>query len=522
MDGQNQTEYLLEGPTRFSESLIWQLQRQYFEKAGIDAWRQKQVPHYITSNPMIARTYAALIFAFLRDLVRTGPPEETVYFLELGAGSGRLAFHLLHALERLRNSTGLEVPKYCFVISDFAEQNLEFWQTHSRFQPFIAQGIVDFSLFDALSDSHLSLRNSQVTLGPNSLETPLIVIANYFFDSIPQDLFYFDQGNIYPTEVALYLEGSPDLLSPEQVLQEMYAEYTHSSSSSAYPEPHLTQLLSTYADSLENSYLLFPHVGIKCLDRLKAISKKGICLISADKGNHRLDELQGSRPPDLVTHGSFSLSVNYHSLRLYCEAQKGVCLSPRMPHHDLALHCFLMTPHPEIYREFQAEYDQKVNDFSPDDFFSVKKFIERQIPYMSLQDITACIKLSGFDARLYGQFHPRILELVGECTESERWTLFQLIPRIWDLFYPLAEEEDLAFSLGILLCELNFFREAIRFFQLSMNIYGAGPEALGNMAICHHALGELDSALSLAQQTLDLNPQHSVALELVNALRSSS
>jgi SAM-dependent MidA family methyltransferase len=92
----------LEAPVRFSQSKIWAMQQAYFKQTGIDAWRNAQVTHYITSNPFIARKYANMIMAFFADRRRLGKTDEKVYLLELGAGSGRFSYHLLKELEQLQ------------------------------------------------------------------------------------------------------------------------------------------------------------------------------------------------------------------------------------------------------------------------------------------------------------------------------------------------------------------------------------------------------------------------------------
>ena len=87
---------------RFSEAPIWELQRTYYEELGMKAWNNDQVPQYITSNPMIATAYAEIIFGFLRDRADQGDLTETVTILELGAGAGRLGYHVSHKLCELR------------------------------------------------------------------------------------------------------------------------------------------------------------------------------------------------------------------------------------------------------------------------------------------------------------------------------------------------------------------------------------------------------------------------------------
>ncbi|MFK7906891.1 MAG: hypothetical protein AB8B69_17290, partial [Chitinophagales bacterium] len=119
--------YEIEGEKPFSESLIWQLNRDYYDQEGVNAWSSGVVPHHLTSNSMVGKTYAELIFGFLKDLASKGQTEEKVYIVELGAGHGRLAFHVLKHLEKLTKQVGLNLPPYCYVLSDIVEDNLAFF-----------------------------------------------------------------------------------------------------------------------------------------------------------------------------------------------------------------------------------------------------------------------------------------------------------------------------------------------------------------------------------------------------------
>ena len=52
VDGRPPTVVEAEQP--LSRSLVWALQRRYFERAGISAWSNAAIPHYVTSNPALA------------------------------------------------------------------------------------------------------------------------------------------------------------------------------------------------------------------------------------------------------------------------------------------------------------------------------------------------------------------------------------------------------------------------------------------------------------------------------------
>jgi hypothetical protein len=66
---------------------------------------------------------------------------------------------------------------------------------------------------------------------------------------------------------------------------------------------------------------------------------------------------------------------------------------------------------------------------------------------------------------------PFIMALIPEFTDNEKWNLYQAIPRIWDTYYPIGEDTDLALSLGLILYYLDFYDAAIVFFEKSFFLY---------------------------------------------------
>lgn len=165
---------------RFSESPIWELQRAYYEEQGISAWQNNEVPEYITSNPMIATSYAEMIFGFLQDRAQLGYLSEPVTIVELGAGSGRLAFHVLKELCAMRDCARMSLPAFRYVMSDLALKNVAYWQQQPSLRPFVEQGILDYAQFDAVKDTELNLTETGIRIRNGDLRQPLLVIANYF------------------------------------------------------------------------------------------------------------------------------------------------------------------------------------------------------------------------------------------------------------------------------------------------------------------------------------------------------
>jgi hypothetical protein len=74
----------LEKNQPLSQSILWTLQRRFFEQRGVTAWSRGTVPHYITTNPTVAAAYAQLVFGWLRDWKRDHPERNGFSLAALG------------------------------------------------------------------------------------------------------------------------------------------------------------------------------------------------------------------------------------------------------------------------------------------------------------------------------------------------------------------------------------------------------------------------------------------------------
>ena len=54
-----------------------------------------------------------------------------------------------------------------------------------------------------MHDTELNLVVSKTTIRPGDLKRPPLVVANYFFDGIPQELIYVGAGKIYESDVVI-------------------------------------------------------------------------------------------------------------------------------------------------------------------------------------------------------------------------------------------------------------------------------------------------------------------------------
>ncbi len=177
----------LQPPVRLSDSNLWQLQRNYYDQAGADAWETGIVPSFITTNAFLARQYAHLCLQFIRDFAAAPgsalDADEPIYIVELGSGHGKLGFLFLRQLELLRSeypTVRLEQLKY--VMTDFTAVNVRYWETHTSLREYVASGQLDFATFDAENDERLRLCHSGVEISAQTVRCASLCLPIMIFD----------------------------------------------------------------------------------------------------------------------------------------------------------------------------------------------------------------------------------------------------------------------------------------------------------------------------------------------------
>ncbi len=529
----NENDILLESNQRFFQSLLWQIERNYFDQQGIKAWNTGTVPHYVTSNPFIAKAYAKVIFNYIRDCCSNADnPLDTsqpIYILELGSGSGRFAYHFLKKFHSFFPHSTLNKIPVTYIMSDFTPQNLDYWKQHPRLQSFLEQNLLDFALFDAEKDTEIKLHNSGDILTADTLKTPLIAIANYFFDCLPQDIFTLEQGKLHETLVTISL---PSTLVPESSsenpstpeLNQLFSENQellnhlnicyedHLITNDYYPDAHFNQILEYYQQKLADTTLLFPITALKCLRQLHHLSNGKLLFISADKGYSQEEDLLFRSKPNLTQHGNcFSLMVNYHAIGKYVEQLQGQFFTPSHRHNSIKICTCLFNSDTYPHVETHQAIEEYLINASPDDFFALKKGIGKNYNSFTLLQIIAYLRLSGWDYKIFLDCFPVIMAHLETASESLLEELLSTVQNIWDTYYPIGEQQDLPFYLGILLYNMGYYPEALEYLKHSCELYGEDGSTIYNMGMCYYRLRKLEEALDCINHTLELDREFEAA-----------
>lgn len=502
----------------FAESVLWRLQARYFDERGIDAWRRGEVPHHATSNPVIACAYARLVWAFWQDRCAGAARPAPLTLCELGAGAGMFAFHFIRGLLGLCAQAGAAPSSvFRYVLTDAAEANIAAWRCHPRFSAWIDAGLLDMARFDAMADAGMTLRVGGGCLVPGSLAEPIIVIANYLFDSLPQELYHVSHGRARRCLLTLTLDGDPGRLDAAGQIARMQHEYGYEERA-ATPQGHdpaLVALMNGYRASLTDAHVLVPAAAWRCLQHLGALSRSGMLLLAADKGAATLADLDRQPLPDIETHGSVSLPVNIHALRWLVEQHGGSGFVASQAHPDFVVFCLLHgTPARDpaaVGRAFRVQFDE----LPPHDVFRLSAHLRRLAAQMPVRDIVACARMCQYDAAQFVFYLPGLMARASSLPAGDRKTLRDTVDKVWDTYFPLGEELDLAYHLACLLQDLGDHPGALLYFGHSLVLYGWDAGTAIRMADCHRQLGNTHAARQLLGQVLLLDEGNTQARALL-------
>ncbi len=510
----------LETAGRLSRSVLWRLQRRFFERRGMAAWSEGIVPHHVTCNPYLARAYGQVILGFMRDWRDQLDPSQPLYVVELGAGSGRLAFHVLRQLEpMLAGPASGAALRY--VMTDFAEANLAAWRAHPQLAPWLDAGRLDLARFDAEHDRAIALERTGETLAPGRVANPVIAIANYVFDGLPLDGFSVAGGRLHEWWVRLCSTHPGELDDPELLERvRLTCELRPVEPVGYYGDPVLDRVLDEHRARLPDTAFTFPSASLGCVARLAELAGGRLLVLSTDKGEVAEDGLRGQAGPQLTLHGSFSIAVNYHAIARWVCEQGGEALVPADRPRTIATCGFVLGPPPGGAAWTRAAYAEAVEARRPDDRFAIEQALEPAHAALTLDQWIGYLRFTGCDPKLVTDALPHLRARVGEAMPlpGVRDELLRVLARAWDGYFHIGEPFDLGLALGELAVALAAWSEAIGFLEGSLRWYGPTPATAVQLAGCHAGLGDAAAARRWLDDALVLDPAHAGARALAARL----
>jgi tetratricopeptide (TPR) repeat protein len=523
--GAKQGPQLLETDVPLSQSVIWRLQRDFYAQRGLKAWTEDLVPSYITNNPFIAEIYAQIVFGYLTDCMQ-GPQagarplsaQNPLHILELGAGTGKFSWLFLRRITDLLRKTKIVPQILRYSMSDCSESLLAEWRANPRLTEFVSDGILEFKLLNAGGEDNAAL-SASANAHPSATQTngPLVVIANYVFDSLPQDAFMIANGQIAEALVSTTDAGitSGSGISGDQrtgTLSPLHLSFKNVTlSPDRYAEKSWNAILEHYRANLPAATVLFPSAALNLLQQLRNSSDGRMLVLAADKGFTREDDLVLSQgPPTLEFHASghcFSQQVNFDAFARYFWTIGGESLLPQKHFSSLSVCAFIAHRPGDNFPATKAAYEESQSTFGPDDLFALMSWLNAHLEEVSIVQALALLRLTHWDTTAFLRLFPIIARQLRSAS-AERNDLLQAIRNTWANHYPVTGAENvLAFNCGVVLLELRFFADALGMFRASERQLGRTAATSYNLGLCSLGLGNSAEALNYMVEASKLDPE---------------
>lgn len=513
------TRHVLGAGQRLSHSLLWELQRAFYSNHGVDAWRKGHVPYRITNSPFIADQYAQIVAAYLEDRrASLADPTRPIDIIELGAGCGQFSFHFLRRLGELTDRMPTPI-RWRLVMTDLAERNLEFWRAHQQLAPYVRRGVLDFARFAAGRDHDITLLCSGETLTP-PLTNGAVFLANYFFDTLPIDVFAVESGQLRECRVTLTSSRpEPDLRDPDALQRIDLRWHTVPTTADGYYEdPAFDRVLREY-QGLPDTTVQLPIEALRCCRLLRELAGGRMLLLTSDKGYVDPADLALQTRPELMLHGSsFSLCLDFHALGRYFEGAGGALLRPRHSPILLLTVAMLLGDEPDGHPRTRHAFADTIDRFNPDDALAVDEAMVRHLDDATVDELLAVMRSRLADPWLVARCLSHMEKLVEHPSDQLRRDLTRILDEAWDRHYLLDAGDDFPFAAGITFYQMDDYERALTFYQRSLDLFGASPHTHYNIAICHHLQKRPREAELHLRRTLELMPDHTHATALLREL----
>lgn len=519
-DSENSGE-ILESHKPLSQSMLWKLQTDFYTNQGPEAWVKGIVPQYITTNPYIATLYAKTAFGYCRDLVSREDFDKntTIYIMELAAGVGRFTYTFLKIFIQMYENSSLKGLKFKYIITDLAERNVEYWQNHSLLKPYFESGVLDCATFDLSRDEEIRLRNSGEILSKGNLKNPLILFANYTFDSIPQDTFYVNNGELYEGLITITKNENVDP-DDKSMLAGLDYYYTDNpiQGKGYYEDSNINDILLYYKDCLEDTAFSLPIVALNCMNRLIKLFNDDIIMISADKGYKNVKSMYKNYHPYLSKHGCISLTVNFHALELYFNSLGGNAIHSIYEHENITMSLFLLSQDKHNFVETTMAYQDIIENIGPDDFYILKKAVVPRNESLTTKELLTFLRYTVWDARTFVEFYNTFLKRIADEEDFPKDELVNAIHKVWEYYFPIGEEGDLASCLGSILAYFGYDSDAIKLYKSSLEFYGEDSAINYEIALCYYNLQKYENAMEYIEKSLLLDPNFEESKNLKNIM----
>ena len=503
--------------TRFDESIIWSLLHRFYMEAGPAAWSNKIVPQRSTSNAFCADTYASIVASFFKELLAEGNSQPPLV-IELGGGSGRFAWQFLNRLFNYHFSDEDPCPEFTYLLTDGSEKNIAGWRQKERFAPLVESGVLDFA--HLLVEPDPVIRKQDGDLKPADLaDRPVIIIANYLFDSIASNMLRIRDHQIEQVFVQTESTERKFLDQPITTFQSISERFQSRPIKDDVPTGHpiIDAAIRNYAQRSGDFHVVVPQICMEFIEKFLGRDTP-LLLLAGDLAY--TDPSQFALESPLIFDTYFAHYTNLHIFGEMFRAYGGDMQSQR--HKDANFSCNLLSlPGKNEWAELSLTRTREtalalLKDFNPYDAHELTELIESTAGEMSIRQAMALIRFSKFDPDVAAACLRHLLFNIEQGEEAiDRPQIYETYMEAYRAFFPDGSESQFDCGIAQLFMRLGYHAQALQLMDHAIGEFGASAPRLFAMSLAYFNLGDPDKAEVIVRRAVTLDPHFAPAQRMI-------
>ena len=504
--------------TRFDNSIVWSLLHRFYMEAGPEAWSNKIVPQRSTSNAFCADTYASIVATFFKELMKEGNSKPPVV-IELGGGSGRFAWQFLNRLFNYHFPDGEGCPEFTYLLTDGSTKNIESWKQKERFAPLVDSGVLEFA--QLLIEPDPVIRKDDGDFKPADLaDRPVIIIANYLFDSIAANMFRVRDHRIEQVFVQTESTERNFLKRPIKSFESISDRFQSRPIKEDRPptgHPVIDTALKAYCERPGDFHVVVPQICMEFIEKFLDRDTPAL-LLAGDLAYSDPSEFELESP--LIFNTYFAHYTNLHLFGELFRSVGGDMQSQR--HKDTNFSCCLFSlPGKNEWQDLSLERTREtahamLMDFNPYDAHEMIELIEDTAADMTIRQAMALIRFSKFDPDVAAACIPHLLYNIEQGEEEvDGKQIYETFMEAYRAYFPDGSETHFDCGIAQLFMRLDFHRQALQLVDHSMREFGETAQRLFAMSLSYFNLGELEQAEALVRKAAALDPQFAPAQRMI-------
>ncbi len=488
------------------DSMAWSLLKRFYCEAGPMAWAQKIVPQDSTSNNFIADTYASIVASFFRELAAEGNSNPPI-IVELGGGSGRFAWQFLNRLFNYHFADD-DCIKFTYLLTDAATLNIGSWAAAPRFAPLVQSGVLEFA--ELVMEADPIIRTADGEMLPADLRgRPVIIIANYLFDSIASNMLRIRDHQIEQVYVKLESHEPGFLKQPITSFQSIAERFeSRGVKGSASGNPALDAIIADYAKIDGDFHVVVPEIGYAFLEKFLD-RETPFMMLAGDLAY--TDPKQFALSSPLIFDTYFAHYTNFHIFAEQVKAAGGHSQFQRHGDPNFACGAFMVGGKGRwadiTLADTRKVAEQALKEFAPYDAHELCELIGDTTKEASIRQIFAWLRLSKFDPKVAEASLPLILRQIEQGEELiNPEQIYEIYMEAYRSYFPDGGETTIDCGIAHLLMAIDYHAAALHLIRQSSVEFGPNARRMFIEALALHRLGYSDEAYAKAKEARSADP----------------